>query len=101
MRFYRALLVLTTVLLLRQTQVWGQQRVPAPVTVPAAPPPQKVLKLQIILPSVVGRLGEMTGILVSPDKTKSARTSTSNPVLYLRIPLPRLLTGDAPKDSGK
>ncbi|RSK36020.1 hypothetical protein [Hymenobacter metallilatus] len=61
-------------------------------TKPAPPPPQKVLTVRVTLPTVLGKLGEVTGLLPNPRKAK-AQTSTDNPVVTLAVPLPRFLSG--------
>lgn len=60
--------------------------------------PQKELVVRVTLPTVVGVLGEYAGILRSKEKGKlksltgpDRPRSTSNPVLILSIPLPKLL----------
>lgn len=62
------------------------------------PAPQKELTVQVTLPTVVGLIGEYAGILSSKEKgklktlRKQSRTTTSNPVLILTIPLPKVWT---------
>ncbi|MBX0292157.1 hypothetical protein K3G63_17040 [Hymenobacter sp. HSC-4F20] len=88
-RFYPLafLLVLTALRSQAQTRT---------TTSPASP--QKELVVRVTLPTVVGLLGEYTGILRSKEKGKlktltgpNRPRSTSNPVLILSIPLPKLL----------
>ncbi|RPD46925.1 hypothetical protein DNI29_12250 [Hymenobacter sediminis] len=74
------------------------QQTPAP---PAAT--QKELTVQLTLPTVVGVIGEYAGILTSKEKgklktlRKQNRTTTSNPVLILTIPLPKVWADRKPK----
>lgn len=85
------------VLLLSGTPGYGQT--PAP---PKTPPPQKVLTVRVTLPTVLGKLGELAGVL--PRTTKASRqTSTDNPVVTLAVPLPRFLSGsdEAPPPARK
>ncbi|MFD2786332.1 hypothetical protein [Hymenobacter rubripertinctus] len=99
MLLYRTPFLLLTAALLLALAPAQAQKVPPPL-LPAPPPPQKVLTVQLTLPTLVGRLGEMTGILARRDKKKG--TSTDNPVLFLAVPLPRLFSGgSSPKDAGK
>ncbi|RSK48416.1 hypothetical protein [Hymenobacter rigui] len=65
-------------------------------TKPATPPPQKVVQVRVTLPTVLGKLGEVAGLLPSPRKDKN-QTSTDNPVVTLTLPLPRFLSGSADK----
>ena len=94
----RLLLLLIWGLLLSSVAARAQNTPPPP---PAPKPVQKVLKVQLVLPTVVGRLGEMTGVLVSRDKKSPNRTPTGNPVLLLSIPLPKFLSGPAQQESKK
>ena len=62
---------------------------------------QKELTVHLTLPTVVGLVGEYVGILSSKEKNKLKTISernrprtTSNPVLILTVPLPRLFTSD-------
>lgn len=89
-RFHRIWLALP-VLLLAGTPGYGQT--PAP---PKTPPPQKVLTVHLTLPTVLGKLGELAGVV--PRTTKASRqTSTDNPVVTLSVPLPRFLSGSDDK----
>ena len=65
-------------------------------------PPPKVLTVRVTLPTVLGKLAEVTGLLPSTRKAK-AQTSTDNPVVTLAVPLPRFLSGSAntPPESRK
>ncbi|GAB2775757.1 hypothetical protein HNQ93_002052 [Hymenobacter luteus] len=86
------LLLLLSLLLLSAGRSAAQTR-PDPA-VPATP--QKELTVHLTLPTVVGLIGEYAGILTSKEKgklktlSKQGRSTTSNPVLILTIPLPRV-----------
>ena len=79
----------------------AQTRPPAPK--PAAPPPQQLV-VRVELPSVVGAVAKFAGGLFSkkekerlPElKTAVDEDRTSNPVLVLRLPVPRFLNPDKP-----
>lgn len=95
---FRLFLLLGLLLLSAGRSVAQSRPTPAP-----APPPQKALTVHLTLPTVVGLIGEYAGILSSKDKgklktlTKQQRTTTSNPVLILTIPLPKLWADRKPK----
>lgn len=90
LRFYSIWLALPALLLAGMP---GYGQTPAP---PKTPPPQKVLTVHLTLPTVLGKLGELTGVL--PRTTKASRqTSTDNPVVTLAVPLPRFLSGSDDK----
>lgn len=81
--------VLVVLLLAASLRGRAQTRTEAPAT-------RKELVVHITLPTVVGLLGEYTGILRSKEKgklkaltDKNRPRSTSNPVLILAIPLPK------------
>jgi len=59
---------------------------------PPQTPPQKVLTVHLTLPTVLGKLGELAGVLPRTPKN-SRQTSTDNPVVTLAVPLPRFLSG--------
>ncbi|AHJ96378.1 hypothetical protein [Hymenobacter swuensis] len=63
---------------------------------PPKTPPQKVLTVHLTLPTVLGKLGELAGVLPRTSKT-SRQTSTDNPVVTLAVPLPRFLSGSDDK----
>lgn len=91
------LFLLLGLLLLSAGRGAAQSR-PAP-----APASQKELTVHLTLPTVVGLIGEYAGILSSREKgrlktlRKQSRTTTSNPVLILTIPLPKLWADRKPK----
>ena len=63
---------------------------------PPKTPPQKVLTVHLTLPTVLGKLGELAGVV--PRTTKASRqTSTDNPVVTLSVPLPRFLSSSDDK----
>ncbi|GGG53322.1 hypothetical protein GCM10011378_31990 [Hymenobacter glacieicola] len=80
-------------LLLGAGSSWAQSRPPEPVPAGSA---QKELTVRVTLPTVVGVIGEYAGILSSREKgklktlTTRGQPRTSNPVLVLTIPLPKI-----------
>ena len=94
----RVLILLLTGGLLGNSAAQAQQK--PPPQPPTAVRPQKVLTVHVTLPSLVARLGEVAGLLVSRDQNKKDRAATDNPVLVLTVPLPRFVGPDA-KDSRK
>ena len=89
--------LLSAVLLLATLSSQAQSRTgqAAPVST------QKELTVHLTLPTVVGLIGEYVGILSSKEKGKvktiterSRPRTTSNPVLILKVPLPRLFSSD-------
>lgn len=94
----RMLILLFTVGLLGNSIAQAQQK--PPPQPPATLRPQKVLTVHVTLPSLVARLGEVAGLLVSHDQKQKDRAATDNPVLVLTVPLPRFIGADA-KDGRK
>ncbi|MDU0370384.1 hypothetical protein ACFPAF_08290 [Hymenobacter endophyticus] len=62
---------------------------------PAPPPRQKVLNVRVVLPTMLGKLAEVAGLLPDSGQDK-AQTSTDNPVVTLAVPLPRFLSKSEP-----
>ena len=102
MPFRKQAFLLPLLLALAAPRGHAQTRPPAPK--PAAPPPPQQLVVRVELPSVVGAVAKFAGGLFSkkekerlPElKTAADEDRTSNPVLVLRLPVPRLLSTDKP-----
>ncbi|UPL49815.1 hypothetical protein [Hymenobacter sublimis] len=92
--------LLACILLLSAGNSWAQSRPPEPLPASST---QKELTVRVTLPTVVGVIGEYAGILSSREKGKlktlatPSKARTSNPVLILTIPLPKIWADRKPK----